>query len=324
MRRSTVLACLLPFLLSLLAIGQPSAFKSTGPVASSTVHKIDPKLRTMAQAGGHLPVFIVLRSQPHKAILERVESPARLRLEVLEYPSPAPLLVHPHGQREGDPQLHSGAPPAAGRLAQLENPRSILKPARHRRRAETPKLGVELRREMGINQNWLHFVEPGERQRRSPFVGPTLVFPDREEPFRAVAGLHGDSLYPLSGRDSADFNGRLGEREPQRWLLLGRKSVQRTLESEVGDSLIIQALESIAGRRQAGRATRRNPPASPVFPGSSADAAAWEVSWRPARCWTGCRHRSGLRPADRSKSACGESERNALIRHRLPDRNWAD
>jgi hypothetical protein len=71
MRRSTVLACLLPFLLSLLAIGQPSAFKSTGPVASSTVHKIDPKLRTMAQAGGHLPVFIVLRSQPYKAILER-------------------------------------------------------------------------------------------------------------------------------------------------------------------------------------------------------------------------------------------------------------
>jgi hypothetical protein len=38
----------------------------------------------MAQAGGRLPVFVVLRSQPHKAILERVEGPARLRLEALE------------------------------------------------------------------------------------------------------------------------------------------------------------------------------------------------------------------------------------------------
>lgn len=46
--------------------------------------KIDPKLRRMAVGGGSLPVFIVLRNQPHKRILDRLESATRLKREMLE------------------------------------------------------------------------------------------------------------------------------------------------------------------------------------------------------------------------------------------------
>ena len=46
--------------------------------------KVSPKLRRMAEAGGALPVFIVLRSQPHQEILERHESASRLKLDLLE------------------------------------------------------------------------------------------------------------------------------------------------------------------------------------------------------------------------------------------------
>lgn len=46
--------------------------------------KVSPKLRKMAEAGGALPVFIVLRSQPHREILERVEAGSQLRIDMLQ------------------------------------------------------------------------------------------------------------------------------------------------------------------------------------------------------------------------------------------------
>ena len=46
---------------------------------------VDPKLQELIHQGAQrLPVFVVLRSQPHREVLERYEGPARLRLEMLE------------------------------------------------------------------------------------------------------------------------------------------------------------------------------------------------------------------------------------------------
>ena len=46
---------------------------------------VDAKLRELTHQGAQrLPVFVVLRSQPHREVLERYEGPARLRLEMLE------------------------------------------------------------------------------------------------------------------------------------------------------------------------------------------------------------------------------------------------
>ena len=46
---------------------------------------VDGKVQELIRSGAQtLPVFIVLRDQPHREVLERYESPARLRLQVLE------------------------------------------------------------------------------------------------------------------------------------------------------------------------------------------------------------------------------------------------
>jgi subtilisin family serine protease len=46
---------------------------------------IDPKVRQRIQAGdAFIPVFIVLKNQPHREVLDRYQKPAELRLEMLE------------------------------------------------------------------------------------------------------------------------------------------------------------------------------------------------------------------------------------------------
>ena len=57
---------------------------ASGQSIPEAYEKVSPKLRRMAEAGGALPVFIVLRSQPHREILERVEAPSQLKVHVLE------------------------------------------------------------------------------------------------------------------------------------------------------------------------------------------------------------------------------------------------
>ena len=67
---------------SVMALSAPTAVSvNLGP---SATEKVSAKLRAMAQAGGFLPVFVVLRSQPHREILERHESASRLKLDILE------------------------------------------------------------------------------------------------------------------------------------------------------------------------------------------------------------------------------------------------
>jgi len=67
---------------SVMALSTPTAASvNLGP---SATEKASAKLRAMAQAGGFLPVFVVLRSQPHREILERHESASRLKLDILE------------------------------------------------------------------------------------------------------------------------------------------------------------------------------------------------------------------------------------------------
>jgi uncharacterized protein (TIGR03437 family) len=54
-------------------------------LAGGAVGFVDGKVRELVRSGAQtLPVFIVLRHQPHREVLDRYESPARLRLQVLE------------------------------------------------------------------------------------------------------------------------------------------------------------------------------------------------------------------------------------------------
>ncbi len=54
-------------------------------LAGGAVGIVDGKVRELIRSGAQtLPVFIVLRDQPHREVLERYESPARLRLQMLE------------------------------------------------------------------------------------------------------------------------------------------------------------------------------------------------------------------------------------------------
>jgi hypothetical protein len=54
-------------------------------LAGGAVGIVDGKVRELIRSGAQtLPVFIVLRDQPHREVLERYESPTRLRLQMLE------------------------------------------------------------------------------------------------------------------------------------------------------------------------------------------------------------------------------------------------
>lgn len=79
-----------------IPIGAPAAMKDDpGATASASrnlelaagnaADVVDSKVRELVRAGAQtLPVFIVLRHQPHHEVLERYEGPASLRLQVLE------------------------------------------------------------------------------------------------------------------------------------------------------------------------------------------------------------------------------------------------
>src|SRR5260370_18984996 len=58
--------------------------QQTGPPPGETVDKISPRVRERAQAGGMLPVFIVLNRQPHLEILARVHGVSETRLRSAE------------------------------------------------------------------------------------------------------------------------------------------------------------------------------------------------------------------------------------------------
>jgi uncharacterized protein (TIGR03437 family) len=67
---------------SVIALSTPTA--ASVNLRASATEKVSAKVRAMAQGGGFLPVFVVLRSQPHREILERHESASRLKLDILE------------------------------------------------------------------------------------------------------------------------------------------------------------------------------------------------------------------------------------------------
>jgi len=70
-----------------IPIGAPAMKKPSrqGLLPAGGTGVVDSKVQELVRAGARtVPVFIVLRDQPHRQVLDRYEGPARLRLQVLE------------------------------------------------------------------------------------------------------------------------------------------------------------------------------------------------------------------------------------------------
>src|SRR5258706_1282984 len=94
--------------------------------------------------------------------------------------SPATVLAH--RQRMGNAQLDAGTAPVLRGLAELEHARHILKPPNNRGRTRPPQFGVEVRREVLVNDDGMrvnnisaHELLPSERFGRfCPFSAQAL------------------------------------------------------------------------------------------------------------------------------------------------------